>query len=134
MPARPSSTPPREWRRSSAGSPRVEAALDEVLLIAIGIGWAVGTPILAIVALVRTGGLRAENARLAAEIAALRRQIEQGVVTPSLAAAPEPEPAPVQELPPPFEPTVTPPPVPVWEPQPPQPSQPSVGWDQRLGA
>ena len=53
--------------------------MDEVLLIAIGIGWAVGTPILAIVALVRTGGLRAENARLAAEIAALRRQIEQGV-------------------------------------------------------
>ncbi len=49
-------------------------------MILFGIAWAIGTPIVAIVALVRSGNVRAENLRLAGEIAALRRQVEQGVV------------------------------------------------------
>ena len=36
--------------------------MDEVLLILFGIAWAIGTPIIAIVALVRTRRLRDQNA------------------------------------------------------------------------
>ncbi len=57
-------------------------------MILFGIAWAIGTPIIAIVALVRSGNVRAENLRLAGEVAALRRQVEQGVV-PVLPAQPE---------------------------------------------
>jgi uncharacterized membrane protein len=105
-----------------------------ILLGLIAIGWAVGTPIMAIIALVRISGLREQNIRLAAEIAALRREreIEPGVVEPAL---PPPEPAAVEQLPPPFEAAV-PPPAPVWEPQAPQaqPQPAGIGWEQRLGA
>lgn len=122
--------------------------MDEVLLILIGIVWAIGTPIVAIVALVRTSGIREQNARLSAEVAALRRLIEQGAAAPALPppaieapSQPEPAPAPAEALPPPFEETV-PPPAPVWEPATPQPVAPqplapqpaAIGWEQRLGA
>jgi uncharacterized membrane protein len=120
--------------------------MDEVLLILLGIAWAVGTPIIAIVALVRTSSFRSENARLAGEIAALRRQIGQGGVALPPALPPEPAPAleiagppepPVPEpvaaeLPPPFEAPAEAPPAPVWEPS--APSAPAVGWEQKLGA
>lgn len=123
-------------------------------MILFGIAWAVGTPIVALVALVRSGNVRAENLRLAGEIAALRRQVEQGVVpappepAPDAALAPEqpaseavpPEPVasePVAaDLPPPFDPaTPPPPPVPVFE-VPPSPAvEPlAAGWEHRLGA
>lgn len=123
--------------------------MDEVLLILIGIAWAIGTPIVAIVALVRSGSVRAENLKLAAEIAALRRQIEKIGLAAALPAAPldvAPAPelqavpplAPAEELPPPFEPAAPPPPpVPVFETAPPAPvavAPLAVGWEQRLGA
>src|SRR5580765_6363287 len=102
-----------------------------VFLALLAIAWAVGTPIMAIVALVRSSGLREQNERLAAELAMLRRQIEGGVIAPApLAAEPvsieqtalpaEDLPPPVESLPPPFGEAV-PPPAPVWEPQAPQP-------------
>jgi len=116
-------------------------------MILFGIAWAIGTPIVALVALVRSGNVRAENLRLAGELAALRRQIEQGVVAsrspapePALEQAPALQPAapePVAaELPPPFETTdAPPPPVPVFEAQPPLTVAPlAVGWEHRLGS
>ncbi|MBN9090947.1 MAG: DUF2339 domain-containing protein [Reyranella sp.] len=116
-----------------------------VLLGLIVLLVAIGTPIAAIVALVRTADLRQQNARLASEVAALRRRIEQGVVPAvpppgvEVEAAPvplpvqelEPPPAPSDALPPPFAETV-PPPAPVWETPAPRPEP--VGWEQRLGA
>ncbi|MCW5737737.1 MAG: DUF2339 domain-containing protein, partial [Enhydrobacter sp.] len=125
--------------------------MDEVLMILFGIAWAVGTPIVALVALVRSGNVRAENRRLAAEIAELRRQIGQGGSGGSIrqeaaeeaAAVPElPPPVPessgppAAELPPPFEPAAPPPPVPAFE-LPPSPSRAgpfAPGWEQRLGS
>src|SRR5262249_34108295 len=105
----------------------------------------------------RSGSVRTENLRLAGEIAALRRQIGQGVA-PAQPVQPEPvsgtaqvpqppasEPAasePVAsepiaaDLPPPFDPaSPPPPPVPVFD----VPSSPAVaplaaGWEHRLGA
>jgi uncharacterized membrane protein len=125
--------------------------VDEVLMILFGIAWAIGTPIVAIVALVRSGNVRTENLRLAGELAALRRQIEQGVVS-VLPAQPEAtsepaltsetpasgtvasEPA-AAELPPPFDPAAAPPPVPVFEVPPPLAVTPlAAGWEQRLGS
>jgi len=116
-------------------------------MILFGIAWAIGTPIVALVALVRSGNVRAENLRLAGELAALRRQIEQGAVAsrspapePALEQALAPEPAapePVAaELPPPFETTdAPPPPVPVFEAQPPLTVAPlAAGWEHRLGS
>ena len=108
--------------------------MDEILLILIGIAWAIGTPILAIAALVRTSRLRDQNERLTADVARLRRQMAE--------AAP---------LPPPFEvpaAEILPPPAPPFEPEPapeiaaaPPPAPPTpvvepikVGWEQRLGA
>ncbi|HSH99021.1 MAG TPA: DUF2339 domain-containing protein [Reyranella sp.] len=121
--------------------------MDEVLLILLGIAWAIGTPVVAIVALVKTSGIRGENLRLAGEIAALRRRIEEGPVfvpppvlpepTPEPPPAPEPAPAPeptVAELPPAFDATPPPPPVPVFEPALPPPEPVAAGWEQRLGA
>jgi uncharacterized membrane protein len=116
--------------------------VDEVLLILIGIVWAIGTPIVAIVALVRTSGIREQNARLSAEVSTLRRLIEQGAAAPALPppaeaqSQAEPAPAPAEALPPPFEETV-PPPAPAWEPAASQPAAPqpaAIGWEQRLGA
>ena len=67
--------------------------MDEVLLILLAIVWAIGTPIIAIVALVRSSSLRDENRRLAAEFAALRRQLAEGGVAPLPPAFAEPAPA-----------------------------------------
>ena len=113
--------------------------MDYVLLILLGLAWALGTPIVAIVALARTSGLRDQNARLAAEIAALRRQVAEYPPSPApeeATAAPPSEPA---ALPPPFEPepaaaadTPPPPPVPAFEMPAPAPAR--IGWEQRLGA
>ncbi|CAN5503461.1 DUF2339 domain-containing protein [soil metagenome] len=120
-------------------------------MILFGIAWAIGTPIIAIVALVRTSGIRIENARLAGEVAALRRQIEEGggvavLPAPLPEQVPTVEPSPASEpvaadLPPPFEPeAVPPPPVPVFDASPTAPSLPpaseprAAGWEQRLGA
>jgi uncharacterized membrane protein len=113
--------------------------VEDVFLILLGVAWALGTPIIALVALIRTGSLRDDNARLSAEIAQLRRRLEQGTV----AAAPivvEPTAAP---LPPPFEATpppeiqpspveevAPPPPAPAWQPE---TAETKVGWEQRLG-
>ena len=47
--------------------------MEEIFLILVGIAWALGTPLIAIMALVRTSGLRRQNDRLASELAALRR-------------------------------------------------------------
>jgi uncharacterized membrane protein len=113
--------------------------VDEVLLILLGIAWAIGTPILAIVALVRTSRLSALNERLAADLTAIRRQM-----------------ADVPALPPPFEAPaaeIAPPPVPPFELEPPPELAPAAadllppplpaapipeplrdGWEQRLGA
>ena len=48
--------------------------MDYILLGFLAIAWAVGTPIVALVALVRTSRLREANERLASEVALLRRQ------------------------------------------------------------
>lgn len=117
-----------------------------VLLGILAIAWAIGTPIAAIAALVRTSGLREQNARLALEITNLRRQIElaagempAATEAPETAPAPEalPAPPPPEELPPPFEAAVPPPPVPAFEPAPTSATvapRPAIGWEQRLGA
>jgi uncharacterized membrane protein len=115
--------------------------VDEILLILLGIAWALGTPILAITALVRTSRLRSQNDLLRADLAALQRQMAEGAVLPPPFEVPAaeivPPPAPPFELEPApesaQEPTpeaeVTPPPLP-----PPLPEPIAVGWEQRLGA
>ena len=135
-----------------------------VLLILVGIAWALGTPLIAIIALVRTSGLRRENERLVAEVAAIRRQLAtagEATLPPTIQAAP------VEATPfemPPAEGTVPPPPAPpfVVEPETPPQAEPdaivigadlpaspaappappflpapqpvNAGWEQRLGA
>ena len=112
--------------------------MEWVALIVLGLVWAVGTPIVALIALVRTSSLRDENRRLAAEIASLRQQAGLGIgeATPP---APEPvavEPVPAAPLPPPFEPQPEPvaeaPPAPAWQAPTPRPEA-DGGWEQRLG-
>jgi uncharacterized membrane protein len=131
--------------------------VEEIFLILVGIAWALGTPLIAIMALVRTSGLRAQNARLASDLSALRRQIAATGV-PSL-------PPPIEGAPlaaPSVEAAVPPPPAPPFVPEPdPQaiaeaivigadlpaspapPASPPLlpaiepvkgGWEQRLGA
>ncbi len=124
--------------------------MEEIFLILVGIAWALGTPLIAIMALVRTSGLRAQNERLAADLAALRREIATAgaqPVLPPLAAPPfvpelEPEPKLVPETPPQAEPEAivigTDLPVAAATSMPP-PATPAVepvkaGWEQRLGA
>jgi len=108
--------------------------VDEVLLILLGIAWAIGTPILAIIALVRTSRLRGQNEKLAADLAAIRRQMAEGAALPPPFEAPAAEIAPPPA--PPFEPEPTPdeilpPPAPVSAPV----LEPvKAGWEQRLGA
>ena len=114
--------------------------MEEIFLILMGIAWAVGTPIIAIVALVRTGRLRDQNERLTADLARLKRQ---------MAETPPPLPPPVvsepvaEAVPPPPAPPFEPEPAPALEPAlpaaPAQPWEPTVpppqgGWEQRLGA
>ena len=119
--------------------------MEEIFLILIGIAWALGTPLIAIVALVRTSSLRAQNERLASELAGIKRQLVAGEALPPPFAAPavEPPTIPIEAMSPPgapFEPdtqlepeppTVTiesvPSPVPTVAPV-------SAGWEQRLGA
>ena len=107
--------------------------MDEVLLILLGVAWAVGTPILAIVALVRTSRLGDENERLAADLAAIRRQMAEG------AALPPPFEAPAAEIAapppaPPFDPAPTPDEIMPAPARAPVPEPASAGWEQRLGA
>ena len=111
--------------------------MDEILLILLGIAWALGTPILAVTALVQTSRLRNQNDLLRADLAVLQRQMAAGAVLPPPFEAPAaeivPAPAPPFELEPAPEPgpaaEVAPPPLPapIAEPE-------SVGWEQRLGA
>lgn len=131
--------------------------MEEIFLILVGIAWVLGTPLIAILALVRTSGLRAQNDRLASELSALRRQIAATGVQP-LPPLVEAGPFPAA----PAETAVPPPPAPpfVLEPEPqaiPEaivigadlpatPSSPALppplpaiepvkgGWEQRLGA
>ena len=129
--------------------------MEEIFLILVGIAWALGTPLIAIWALVRTSGLRAQNDRLASELAALRRQIA--------AIGEQPLPPPAEAAPlavTPVETVVPPPPAPPFVPEPqaePEaivigadlpasppasalpPALPTVepvkgGWEQRLGS
>ena len=58
--------------------------MEEIFLILMGIAWAVGTPIIAIVALVRTGRLREQNDRLTADLARLRRQMAEAALPPPI--------------------------------------------------
>ncbi|MGE4077123.1 MAG: DUF2339 domain-containing protein [Reyranella sp.] len=121
--------------------------MDEVLLILLAIAWAIGTPILAIVAVVRTSTLRRQNEQLVAEFAALKRQLTSGgtALPPAFAeqapasSAPPPQAEPAAAPPaPPFEPSAPPieapaaapaaegasPPAPPFEPAPELPGQP----------
>lgn len=105
--------------------------MEEIFFILIGIAWALGTPLIAIWALVRTSGLREQNERMAGELAAIRRQLAEGAfaapaLPPPMAEAP---PAEIVAPPPapPFEPEPEPAPAPVIEPV-------KAGWEQRLGA
>jgi uncharacterized membrane protein len=115
--------------------------VDEILLILLALAWAIGTPILAIVALVRTARLRDQNDRLVADLAALKRQLAEGTVTalPPPFEAPAAEIAPAAESVPPPAPPFEPDPLPVAEVAPaaevPPVAVPAhVGWEQRLGA
>jgi len=88
---------------------------DWVLPILLLIVWAVGTPILAIVALVRVSNLRQQNEQLARQIFELRQRIGAAPVVGVAQPAAEPGPA----LPPAFEaspsPAEAPPAVPIAE-------------------
>ncbi len=135
--------------------------MEEIFLILVGIAWALGTPLIAIMALVRTSGLRAQNERLAADVAALRRQIaasgQQPLPLPIVAAPSEVSLADAAVPPPPAPPFVPEPEAPPQaEPesiligadlpvaaatsaQAQPPATPAVepvkaGWEQRLGA
>ena len=118
--------------------------MEEIFLILIGIAWALGTPLIAIIALVRTSSLRAQNERLASELAGIKRQLVAGEALPPpfAASAVEPPTIPIEAMPPPgapFEPDTQPEPetVPL-ESLPPLPAPTvapvSAGWEQRLGA
>ena len=81
--------------------------MEEIFLGLFAIAWAIGTPIIAIVALVRTSRLREMNERLTAEVALLRRQgVAAEVLPPPFVAEPAAEPVaqPVIEQPPAVEP------------------------------
>lgn len=112
--------------------------MEEIFLILVGIAWAVGTPIIAIVALVRTGRLRDQNERLTADLARLKRQMAEPALPPPLVSEPAVE-AITPPLAPPFEPEpavvaeAALPAAPA-EPWAPVAAQPQIGWEQRLGA
>jgi uncharacterized membrane protein len=119
--------------------------VEEILLGLLAVAWALGTPIVAIVALVRTSRLREANERLAAEVALLRRQGLPGDLQGSEALPPpfvaEPVAGSVIEpSPPPVEPVAAS--VAAAEAPAPEPALPPPlavepvhgGWEQRLGA
>ena len=133
--------------------------MEEIFLILVGIAWALGTPLIAIMALVRTSGIRAQNDRLASELAALRRQMSAAgapPLPPSVEAAPFPATAIETAVPPPPAPPFVPEPEPEPQAEPeaivigatlpaspstpaPPPPIPAIepvrgGWEQRLGA
>lgn len=120
--------------------------MEEVFLILLAIVWAIGTPIIAIVALVRTGRLSAENARLLDDVAKLKRQMAEGTLPPPPVEQPAAVQAPVEQpvaiVPPPappFEPASEPQLPPPLQLEPEAPPVPAVaplqaGWEQRLGA
>lgn len=130
--------------------------MEEIFLILVGIAWALGTPLIAILALVRTSGLRRQNDRLASELVALRRQLSTAGTQP-LPSTVEAGPAPEASA----EAAVPPPPAPPFVPEPElqeseaivigaglpaspasaaiPPGLPTIepvkgGWEQRLGA
>ena len=114
--------------------------MEDIFLILLAIAWAIGTPLLAIVALVRTSRLRDQNERLTADLALLRRQTAGGALPPPFVDEPAVEIVPPPPAPP-FEPEPQPQPgtVPAPEPVPVSGSVPAVaplqvGWEQRLGA
>lgn len=116
--------------------------MEYVFLILIGIVWALGTPIIAIVALARTSSLREQNERLIGEVAQLRRQMAEASLPPPFVDEPAAEPA-LPAAAEPSAPAVVPPPAPPFEPEPvvetvpaPAPAVAPVqaGWEQRLGA
>jgi uncharacterized membrane protein len=134
--------------------------VEEIFLILVGIAWALGTPLIAIMALVRTSGLRRQNDRLAADLAALRREIASAGAQPVL----PPLAAPLSPVATSIDAEVLPPPAPPFVPEPVVPTrvepeaivigadlpiaaataaQPpattsvepvKAGWEQRLGA
>lgn len=119
--------------------------MEEIFLGLLAVIWALGTPIVAIVALVRTSRLREANERLTAEVALLKRQslpaealpppfVAPPVIEPTAEAIMErslpPAPAPPFEPEPAIEVAAEPPSLP-----PPLTVEPvNVGWEQRLGA
>ncbi len=108
--------------------------MEEIFLILVGIAWALGTPLIAIAALVRTSRLRAQNEQLVADVARLKRQMAEATLPPPFVETPAGEPVPA----PAFD--AVPAPAPPFEPL----SEPAVvapvvapvqsGWEQRLGA
>ncbi|CAN5877142.1 DUF2339 domain-containing protein [soil metagenome] len=56
--------------------------MEEIFLILVGIAWAIGTPLIAIVALLRTSRLRAQNEKLIADLAGVRRQLAERALPP----------------------------------------------------
>lgn len=129
--------------------------MEEIFLILVGIAWALGTPLIAIMALVRTSALRRQNDRLSSDLAALRRQLATQPPSPAVVAGPAVV-APVEAaVPPPPAPPFVPEPEPLPSAEPEAiiigadlPASPSVpappklpalepvkgGWEQRLGA
>ncbi|MFN4016557.1 MAG: DUF2339 domain-containing protein [Reyranella sp.] len=130
--------------------------MEEIFLILVGIAWALGTPLIAIVALVRTSGLRRQNERLASELVALRRQLSTTApqaLPPTVESGPVPEASAGAAVPPPPAPPFVPEPEPQAEPDAivigkdlpssrqvlAPPGLPTIepvkgGWEQRLGA
>ncbi len=81
---------PRRGRSRRQEKAIPESFVEEIFFILVGIAWALGTPLIAIMALVRTSGLRAQNDRLASDLASLRRELCGGgpaIAPPALQAA-----------------------------------------------
>ena len=113
--------------------------MEEILLGLLAVAWALGTPIIAIVALVRTSRLREANQRLVAEVALLRRQgLQAEALPPPFVAEPVAESV-IEQLPP-VEPVAAPVAAveaPELEPALPPPlvvAPVQGGWEHRLGA
>ncbi len=117
--------------------------MEWALLIIVAVAWLIGTPIVAIVALIRARDAVARSERLAAEVADLRQRLtQQGEIETDTARVAPAEPTPVVESTPEVAPEPAPPIVqapslpPVFTPEPPPfiPVPVAAGWEQRLGA